>query len=61
VQALCPFEHVQALQPYCFVLPAEPDNVVTVLSSDTKEALELLSLSPIMEAMPRNLIKLWCW
>jgi hypothetical protein len=35
----------KASQPYCSVQPTEPD-VVTLSSSDTEEALELLSLSP---------------
>jgi hypothetical protein len=36
---------VQASLPFCSVQPPEPD-VVTVSSSDTEEALELLSLGP---------------
>jgi hypothetical protein len=45
MQALHSSESVQATQPYCFVQPLELDNVVSVSSRDTEEALELLSLS----------------
>jgi hypothetical protein len=37
-------EPAQAPLPHCTFKPAEPD-VVTLSSSDTEEALELLSLS----------------
>jgi hypothetical protein len=39
------FASSQASLPFCSMQPPEPD-VVTVSSSDTEEALELLSLSP---------------
>jgi hypothetical protein len=45
VQASLKVEPAQAPSPHFNVKPAE-DDVVTMLSSDTKEALELLSLSP---------------
>jgi hypothetical protein len=38
-------EPAQASLPCCSVQPTEPD-VVTIYSSDTEEALELLSLGP---------------
>jgi hypothetical protein len=42
---LHPSEPAQALQPYCSAQRVDPDDMVTVLSSDIEEALELLSLS----------------
>jgi hypothetical protein len=51
----------QASLPYCSHWPVEPD-VVTLSSSDTEEALELLPLSPgcgvssrLLGALPRSL------
>jgi hypothetical protein len=42
---LRPIEPAQASLPYCSIRRAEPD-VVTLSSSDSEEALEVLSLSP---------------
>jgi hypothetical protein len=44
-QASLPVEPAQALSPHFNVKPAEAD-VASLSSSDTEEALELLSLSP---------------
>jgi hypothetical protein len=45
VQASHPVGPAQASVPHCSIQPAEP-NVATLSSSDTEEALELLSLGP---------------
>jgi hypothetical protein len=52
---------MQTSQPYWSVQLVEPDNMVTVSSSDTEEALELYLSVQVMEhlldlqgAMPRN-------
>jgi hypothetical protein len=45
VQASHLVEPARALVPHCSTLPTEP-NMVTLLSSDTEEALELLFLRP---------------
>jgi hypothetical protein len=45
MQPSCPSEPAQASQLCWSVARFEPDNVVTVSSSDTEEALEILSLS----------------
>jgi hypothetical protein len=45
-QASHPVEHAQASLPHCSTTPIEAD-VVTPSSTDTEEALELLSLSPV--------------
>jgi hypothetical protein len=44
-QALHPVRPPQAPLPHCSVMPSNPD-MVTLSSRDTKEALELLPLSP---------------
>jgi hypothetical protein len=44
-QAWYPVRHAQAPLPHCSITQSDPD-VVTLSSSDTEEALELLSLSP---------------
>jgi hypothetical protein len=52
VQASHPVEPTCASLPHCFVWPVDPD-VVTFSSSDTKEALELLFLSPNRDPLSR--------
>jgi hypothetical protein len=54
VQASHLIEPMQALIPHCSALPTEPD-VVTLSSSDTEEALELLFPHPDHDHVSRVL------
>jgi hypothetical protein len=54
MQASHPVEPTRALLQHCSIRPTEPD-VVTLLSSDTEEALELMFLRPDHDLVSRVL------